>query len=52
MKYLLTCSNCDLRHTHESDSIDAAREFWNNWNRGHGEDVMKCIHEYEFEELK
>ena len=35
-----------------SDSIDAAREFWKNWNRDPGEDDMKYVHEYDFEELK
>ena len=50
MKYRLTCKNCDLVHTHESYSMDTAREFWKNWNRNRGES-MKCVHEYEFEEL-
>jgi hypothetical protein len=31
--------------------MDAARDFWEKWNREHGED-MKCVHEYKFEELK
>ena len=50
IKYILTCKKCELRHTHEAYSIDTATDFWNNWNREHGED-MKCVHDYEFEEI-
>ena len=50
MKYILTCKNCNLRHTHETDSMDTVGEFWKNWNRGHG-DAMKCVHDYVIETL-
>ena len=50
IKYLLTCKKCELRHTHEAYSIDTAKDFWEKWNREHGED-MKCVHDYVIETL-
>jgi len=50
IKYQLTCKNCTLDHTHETDSMDGVMEFWKNWNKKYGED-MKCIHEYEIRPL-
>ena len=50
MRYRLTCSKCDLSYVHEAFSLDSAKDFWEKWNRGHG-DVMKCVHEYVFEEI-
>ena len=45
MKYHLTCKNCDLDQTHETDSIDGFENFWKNWNKNLGEH-MKCLHDY------
>ncbi|QMU54845.1 MAG: hypothetical protein GKS07_08140 [Nitrosopumilus sp.] len=45
VEYRLTCKNCKMDHTHETDSIDTIEEFWKNWSNTHSEN-MKCIHDY------
>lgn len=40
-----------MDHTHETDSMDGIKDFWDGWNKSH-EKNMKCVHEYLFEKLK
>ena len=46
-RYRLTCKNCNLNNTHDTDSLDDAKIMWKNWNVKYGKN-MKCVHEYEF----
>jgi len=48
--YRLTCKNCKLDNTHNTDSLTGAKNLVGNWNVQYG-NIMKCVHEYEFEEL-
>ena len=40
-----------MNHVHEAFSLDSAKDFWEKWNREHGED-MTCVHDYVIEALE